>query len=103
MSLSHEQSGDRRRAGGIVGYVALVAVGLAIALVRFPPADLTGWLARVVGTTLGVPYLLVAVLFGAAAFLLDPRSSAQRTLRVVTFVLAGLAALLGLLLITTPA
>jgi hypothetical protein len=73
----------------------LFALGVAITCVRFPPADLTGWIAQSASIPLGVPFLLAAALFGGSAWALRGSGSRFRVLRVLSVVAAVACAVTG--------
>lgn len=74
--------------------VSLFAVAAAILFVRFPPADLSGWIATTLGVTLGVPLLFAAALLLVSAQLNTHRRG-LRGFRVVALVLSALTAFIG--------
>jgi cytochrome c biogenesis protein CcdA len=82
--------------------VGLFVVGALILLVRFPPADLAGWIAEALNVTLGVPFLGAAALFAGVAALVRTDSQ-RRVFMIVSIVAAGVSVVLGVLLIATPA
>jgi hypothetical protein len=78
------------------------AIALFILLVRFPPADLVGWIAGTLGTTIGVPVLFSASLL-FVSYLMLKRGEYWSALRVALLVLSGASAVLGLFLVfATP-
>ncbi|RUQ98191.1 hypothetical protein [Labedella endophytica] len=92
-----------RRAGtrGPGPAVALFTLGILVTCIRFPPADLTGWIAQTLGIPLGVPFLFTALLFGGAAWILHTPNSRHRVLRVVSLIAAIASAITGVFTIST--
>lgn len=86
----------------VIASTSLFLVAGAILTVRFPPSDLSGWLATAFGVTAGVPLLFAAALLLASALLIQSRST-LRPLRVVALVLAAISALMGFSTIFTVA
>jgi multisubunit Na+/H+ antiporter MnhG subunit len=74
--------------------LSLFAAAAAILFVRFPPADLSGWIATTLGVTLGVPLLFAAALLILSAQLNSGRRG-LRGFRVVTLALSALTAFIG--------
>jgi len=81
--------------------IVLFSAGALILTIRFPPADALGWIAQRLGTTSGVPPLLVAAMFIMAGCMLIGERR-MRVLRYISFGLAVYIGLSGVLLITTP-
>ncbi|PSL37891.1 hypothetical protein CLV49_1499 [Labedella gwakjiensis] len=77
--------------------VVLFGLGIAITCVRFPPADAAGWIAQSLHVPLGVPFLIAALLFGSAAWLLGTSGTRFRALRFIALVAAAVSALIGVL------
>lgn len=90
------------RARSWVFYGVLILLSSAILFVRFPPADLTGWISATLGVPVGVPYLLVSALLFLAARVIRSGSSKTRKLARITAICAGVMALIGVLTVTTP-
>lgn len=80
--------------------ISLSVVALLILLLRFPPADLVGWIAGALGTTIGVPVLVAASLL-FVSYLMFKRGEYWSALRVAILLLSGASALMGLSLIFT--
>lgn len=79
----------------LVAAIALFTFGVLITCVRFPPADLTGWIAHTLGVPLGVPFFVAALLFGGAALILYTSNSRHRVFRVISLIAAIVSAVIG--------
>jgi len=78
----------------------IVTIALIIMLVRFPPADLTGWLSVTLHIPLGIPYLVAgALLLGATALLRDENGLWPRVLARTCVAGAVASFVIGVLLI----
>jgi hypothetical protein len=92
---------SRRSSPRLLTAIALFVLGLGIVFTRFPPADLTGWIAQSLHVTLGVPYFGVALIFAAAASRLTAIERYRR-FRSVIWVCAGCSLAIGLSLVAIP-
>ncbi len=79
----------------------MFVVASLIATVRFPPADLTGWIAHQLGTPVGVPFVFLAVAYAAVGWMLNGERR-LRVLRYISFALAAYFAFGGFLILAVP-
>lgn len=84
-----------RRAARVVAWL-VVAVTLAVLLLRFPPADALGALAVAAGVSTGIVLLSLAALLVSASLLVG-HDGADRGVRRVSLVLGAMTLVLGLL------
>jgi hypothetical protein len=100
--MEHADTATRRvGTRGLGPAVALFTLGILITCIRFPPADLTGWIAQTLGIPLGVPFLFTALLFGGAAWILRTPNPRHRVFRVISLIAAVASAITGIFTITT--
>lgn len=84
----------------LVVAISMVAAATLLVLVRFPPADLAGWVSTALGAPLGVPYL-VASSFCLVSMWLSRGTAerSRRTLGRISAVGAAATAIIGILLL----
>jgi Mn2+/Fe2+ NRAMP family transporter len=81
--------------------VVLFSLGVAITCVRFPPADAAGWIARSLNVPLGVPFLIAALLFGSAVWILRMQGARFRLFRRISLVAAVISVVIGIFAISS--
>jgi hypothetical protein len=100
--MGHSDAGKQRRSSlQLLAAVLLFSVGVAITCVRFPPADVAGWIARNLDIPLGVPFLVASLLFGSVVRIVNAHETRLRLLRRISLIAAIVSALIGICTISS--